>query len=100
MRSFETNSFLTTLEMRRTDVGKRTLASLAMALSFKNSRLTELNLIDVKLDKSCISALSPGLDYVKLKTLRVTNCGLSSKVYFYFLFLSLSTRHLPFGIGM
>eukprot|EP01083_Nonionella_stella_P314263 1131504_1 len=79
MTLLETNHEIETLEFRRVDVQQKTMRSLSSSLSCSNglSKLQEINIIDISINKNMILALSTGLSYIKLKVLRLTNCYLN-----------------------
>ncbi len=79
MTLFETNYDIKILEFRRVDLQSKTMRSLSSSLSCTNglSKLQEINIIDININKNIVLSLSTGLSYVKLKILRLTNCYLS-----------------------
>ena len=79
MTALETNPYITALEFRRTDAKKKTMMALASALTIGPGALTELDIIDITLDKTTLHNLAPGFKHIQLTTLRIANCHLNSK---------------------
>lgn len=79
MSCLESNEHISALEFRRTNAHKKTMTAFSMALSCGHAHISELNIIDISLDKASIQALSAGFSHCKLQTLRITNCSMTSQ---------------------
>ena len=81
MKIYETNPYIQACEFKKCGIKKITMQSSSLSLSAGVANLKELSIIDINLNRSVLTHLSPGLENCSLNKLVMSKCNMSEKYH-------------------